>query len=750
MKRIPLILSVSLLLRLTTMFIPAAEGLVSAGAGSYTTALPVGAKSPPAIIYRTAKAGPKMPSNDWWSSLAFASNSFTHFPHPLAVKTEPAGLRIGYPGATITANKSGIFGNGGTDLVLGHSAEASFTKALVDGWSDWFVDVLFATNGHSMRVSYGHGSPFVFVVYAGGHARITFSKEPEILTGKETSPTLGATIGGRHYGLFGPSGAKWKGIGTPVLECESPQPYFSVALLPDGAASTLELFARHAHAHVTDSRVMWSYDETSSSVTTTFRVTTQPREGTEKGTIFALYPHQWRNPPTPLLPLDYGSVRGRMKLAAGSEFVTRMIFPGVLPSLPEVGGVERARMAELLRPEIEKGRTNVADTYWNGKEFGKLATLIPIAEQYELKDQADLLRSRLRGQLENWLKATEDSGQLKRKGLFYYDARWGTLIGYPASYGSDVELNDHHFHYGYFIKAAAEIARHDPAWAADSRWGTMIRLLIRDIASPDRNDPLFPFLRCFDPYAGHSWASGHARFGDGNNNESSSEAMNAWCGLILWAESIGDKPLRDLGIYLFTTEMNAIHEYWFDVHGDNFPKTYPASVVTMIWGGKGANATWFSADPQLVHGINFLPMHGGSLYLGLFPEYAARNHLALVTERGGDQFTSWADILWMYRALSDATDAVKLHQTSGPTAKTEGGNTAANTAHWIYNLQKLGRPERGITADHPLYAVLRHGNTRHYAAWNTGSTPRTVRFSDSFALQVPDRSSAHGSKAVQP
>ena len=34
--------------------------------------------------------------------------------------------------------------------------------------------------------------------------------------------------------------------------------------------------------------------------------------------------------------------------------------------------------------------------------------------------------------------------------------------------------------------------------------------------------------------------------------------MNAWCGIILFGESIGDRTLPDLGINLFTTEMNAI------------------------------------------------------------------------------------------------------------------------------------------------------------------------------------------------
>ncbi len=729
----------------------AADPLIQVGAGNYTTRLPAGAKAPPAAIYRTTNAKGKMPSNDWWSSLAWSSNSFDHFPHPLAVRTTPTGLRIAYPGSTITANKSGIFGampGGGDDLIIGHSAEAAFPKALVDGWSDWFIDVLLATNDHRLRLSYGHGSPFVFAMCEGGQGKVIFTQPPRVFSGNESSATLGVTVNGRPYGLFGPGGSTWKGLGSAARICSSSKPYFSVALLPDTTPQTLALFQRHAHAHITDTRVEWSCDAASSSVTTKFTATTSPREGTERGTLFALYPHQWRNATTPLLPLAFGSVRGAMKLAEGESFTTRMTFPGVLPALPNAGGSERAEMQALLQTELDQGRTNIADTYWNGKQLGKLASLVPIAEQYDLEPQAAQLRGRLQGQLEMWLDAAGAGGQPKQKGLFYYDTNWGTLIGYPASYGSDTELNDHHFHYGYFVKAAAEIARHDPAWAGDERWGGMVKLLIRDFTSPDRHDPLFPFLRNFDPYAGHSWASGHARFGDGNNNESSSEAMNAWCSLILWGEATHDKALRDLGVYLFTTELNAIQEYWFDVHGENFPRTFPASVVTMIWGGKGANATWFSADPQMVHGINFLPIHGGSLYLGLYPEYVERNYRALVAEHGSDRFTNWPDIVWMYRALSDTDDAVKLREAAGAGAKIEAGNSAANVEHWMQNLRKLGHVDRSVTADHPLYAVFRLGNTRHYVAFQTSGQPLAVKFSDGFVLPTGASGFAQGSKPV--
>jgi endoglucanase Acf2 len=727
------------------------SGLISVGAGGYTTRLPEGAKAPPVPRCQPAAGRLKMPTSDWWSSLAWSTNSFAQFPHPLAVRPEPAGLRIAYPGARITANRSGIFGGmpgGLEDFILGHSSGDLFSVPLPTGFSGWFVTARFSAGTNFLETTYGHGSPFVYAGYGGGQARLLFGLPPDVWAGDENSSALGITVHGRHYGLFGPSGAKWEGLGGKTLLCRSPQPYFSVALLPDNTGATLALFQRHAHSHVVNTLVDWRYEPATSAVRTTFRFVTEPREGTETNTLFSLYPHQWRHAETPLLPLTYGSVRGLLKLGVGPSFTTRMTFPGVLPALPEAGGCTPLQMAELFRPEVEKAQTNLADTYWNGKQLGRWATLIPIAEQYSLTAQATALRERLRGQLETWLSPGGSDGQPKRRGLFHYDSRWGTLIGYPASYGSDVELNDHHFHYGYFIKGAAEIARRDPAWAADPRWGGMVMLLIRDIASPDPDDPLFPWLRCFDPYAGHSWASGHARFGDGNNNESSSEAMNAWCGIILWGEATGDAALRDLGIFLFTTEMSAIQEYWFDVHGENFPKPYPASVVTMVWGGKGANATWFSADPQLVHGINWLPLHGGSLYLGLDSAYAEKNYLALVAEHRSDRFTQWADLAWMYRTLSDPADAVRLFETAGSEAKFEGGNSRVNLVHWLYNLRKLGRVDGSVTADHPLYAVFRTGRTRHYAAYNAAPVPRAVHFSDGFTLQVDEGCFGCGARTV--
>ena len=711
----------------------AAEPVTRVGAGSYANALPPGAKGPPETIYRTENAKGPMPTNDWWSSLAWLKYSERQYPHPLAVEAGAGGLRV-YSPAAITANKDAIFGfmpeRSGDDLILGHSSQEKFPDALVDGFSDWFVSARFAEGDKRLTVTYGHGSPFVYALYQGGSARITLGKPGQVWAGDEKSAVLGLTVNGKHYGLFGPSGSTWTGLKDKALVNQTGAGYFSLAVLPDANPKTLALFAEYAHAHVADSKVAWAFDPKTGAVTTTFSFTTKLYEGKQDQTLFALYPHQWRNAAGLKYLAEYPSVRGKMKLAAGTSFQTVMRYPGVLPVLPAVAGVDKQQLAAYLKPEILVNDAPPKDTYWDGKWLGKLTVLARTADQYGLGDTAKTLRDKIRLRLEEWLTATAADGKVKTKGLFAYESRWGTLIGYPASYGSDQELNDHHFHYGYFFQAAAEIAMHDPEWAKDDHFGGMVKLLIRDCASPDRQDKLFPFLRCFDPYAGHSWASGHAKFGDGNNQESSSEAMNAWSGLILWAEATGDTGLRDLGVYLFTTEMNAINEYWFDVTGENCPKTYTASVVTMVWGGKGANATWFSAEPAMVHGINWLPIHAGALYLGHHPGYVEKNYSALVKESGGTTWKVWSDLIWMYRALVDPADALKLFEAGKDKVRYEEGNSKAATYVWLTTLNELGQADASVTADAMLYGVFRKGAARTYAVYSLKDAPQTVTFSD--------------------
>jgi endoglucanase Acf2 len=718
-----------------------AEPVVTAGAGSYRTSAPPPCKPLPQEMFRTTEVTGPMITNQWWSSLVWQQFSQNMFAHPAFMRCDPKGLVLGYPGARIHGNGAGIFGsvdlqNG--DLSIGHSMVTEFAKADCAGYSDWFVTAMMHRDDLSLKTTFGHGSPFVFCEIQGGDPRVTFVNAPKIWSGNAADAVLGVTVNGHHYGLFGETGARWEGLdGTQFTNVGRKHSYFSIAVLPNDQPETLRFFAKYAHAHVTSTRVEYQVD--GATIRATYQFVCTPREGSETDTVFALYPHQWKYTDTELTELTYGSVRGTMKVGVGSKFTTSVPMQGVLPMLPRQGIGDSARMLDFLQAEAAKEKPGFADTYWEGKHLGTLASLSGIAEAAGAEELQREFVGELKRRLEDWFTATPD----KEQPVFYYDANWGALIGSRPSYGSDRPLNDHHFHYGYFIRAAAEIARRDPEWT--NRWGAMVNLLARDIASPDRTDPLFPHLRCFDIYAGHSWASGDANFADGNNQESSSESLNAWYGLILWGEATGNQQLRDLGLFLFNTERTAVEEYWFDVAGSNYPSDFPNVALGMVWGGKGAFGTWFSGEIDCIHGINWLPFTPASVYMGRHPEYVRKNYQQIVSKRkGGTDFnTGWGDLVLMFGALDDPTPAV-AHLTAHPSCKIESGNSRAFMEHWIGTFVALGQIDATTTSAHPFTNVFVRNGKKSYAAYNYGITPASVTFSDGTQLRVPARSMAMG------
>jgi len=645
----------------------------------------------------------------------------------MAMVCHEGGMGVTYPGAAIVGAESAIMGGGVTstgDFIIGHSGGEAFTETLLADSSDWFITARFEKGDLSLDTTFGHGSPFIYGLIQGGSPTLQFSEKPQIWSGKAGEPVLGVTVRGNHYGIFGPSSSEWKVDGSgQTFTNHSEAPYFSVALLPDNEPATLTAFQRVAHYHVVDTQVDYKIHD--GHVHSRFRFKTKAMEGEGEGTLFALYPHQWKYTSSSLSELSYQSVRGLMKLGKGTEFSTRVPIQGLLPRLPKEGIPDPKRMMSYLEKNPPAKNLVFKDTYWEGKHLGKLATLGGIAEALGETQLRKGYMDEIKARLENWFTATpgEDSP------LFYYNSTWGTLIGSKPSYGSDEQINDHHFHYGYFIRAAAEVVRFDPEWA--KKWGPMVELLIRDIASPDREDSLFPHIRCFDQYAGHSWASGHADFADGNNQESSSESMNAWYGLILWGEVTGNETIRDTGLALYNVERTAVEEYWFDVSETNFPESFPQVALGMVWGGKGAFATWFSGDIDCIHGINWLPFTPASIYMGRFPDYVKKNHDRIVQKREGgtDYNTGWGDLVVMFNALSDPSMAAD-YIDSNPNCKLEGGNTHAFMYHWIHTLDQLGRNDASITSSHPYVNVFNKDGKRTYAAYNFADSPIEVSFSD--------------------
>jgi endoglucanase Acf2 len=451
---------------------PAAAATIPVGAGSYSDIRPAGTTGPtnntgqPVTPKVTANARNKpVPTNDWWSSLAFqryGDNPYSTpmYGHPLTYQAVSGGLEIGYP------TSPSIVGEGRqyeyahkADLTLGLSGlNSPDTKA--DDWSDWTVTPYWSDGTRTLRTTIGHGMPFVYAKGNGGGARITTASAPDVFA--DQGNVLGITVAGHHYALFAPTGSDWNVSGSAITAGLGGKDYFSVAVLP--STDALATYRKYAFSFVTGSTVDWDYS--GGTVRATYKLTTEAKEGSERGTLQALYRHQWLHTTDPLTSYTYVSPRGTMKVREGTSFTTSQKASPVLPGLPRTNAVDTARLRNYLNDVANSSDpfSGAVDTYWTGKALGKLAQLVPLADQIGEEAIRDKLIDLLKGRLQQWLTAGGANE-------FSYDNAWKTLIGYPASYGSDSELNDHHFHYGYYVYAAAIVAQYDSSWAADSAWG---------------------------------------------------------------------------------------------------------------------------------------------------------------------------------------------------------------------------------------------------------------------------------------
>jgi endoglucanase Acf2 len=553
--------------------------------------------------------------------------------------------------------------------------------------------------------------------------------------------------------MFGPTGVRWEQVSPTewLGRLPSGAGYLSAAALPDERPESLQLLTRHAYAFLQDTRVDWRFDETTSKVETTFTAKTRIMEGADNGPLLGLYPHQWyKNAALEgKLGPSYDSIRGKIHLLAASQFKIERTYHGVLPHWPGIKeGSGANELNDLLKIDVRKRRELIpirenkddwrVSAYWQGKGLTRATQLAAVAEQQGDLATRDQVLALVKDRMEWWFGGTGRS-------YFHYDKGLGTMVAYPDEFFAVAEMNDHHFWYSYWIRAAAEIALRDPAWASKEKWGGMIDMLVADIATPQRGRADFPFLRPFDQYSGFSMASGVGLYDFGNGQESTSEAIAAWASIILWGEATGNRELRDLGIYLYTTEIDAVSHYWFDIHGLVFPPEYKNVEASWVFGGRYAHKTWWTDEPRQTKGINLLPVTTFSTYLGRDPDYVKRNVAALKPETDAYNAVGkfppnpppkdvWQDIFAKYLALADPAAALAQWDRFG---SVELGDTRTHTLHWILSLQEMGTPDFSVTANTSLYSVFKRPDGRKtYLAYNAGKAPIDVKFSDGKTLTV--------------
>ncbi len=536
------------------------------------------------------------------------------------------------------------------DPAVKFSTDFAPASAVALDWSDWLVQMRLEQNENAYYdVTMGHGLPFVWVESTGVSPLLAIDASAvfrdtsgNVVTLPYTGAALAVEVQGRVFGLHAPDGTVFSDANEDVLVTFSgTDTYLVISALPD--AASLSAFDTYAYAIPRHTQMDWSYDPADGYVRTEWSVTAEALKGSATTVLQGWIPHHYRETTNDLTFTgdSYVTPRGKLKLSASNTAQIDFPFMGILPNLPvpsQLGGTHDyspERMEYFL--DNYATRTDYGgDTYWGGKSLTQFADYMTMAADLGSENET-ALQAVLTTALTDWL--TYDGVEQE-----YYFARYDrykALIGFNESYGSS-QFTDNHFHYGYFTRSAALLGFQDPQFLAD--YGGMITLVAKEYANWDRTDTDFPFLRTFDIWHGHSYAGGTSA-GNGNNQESSSESIQSWCGLFLLGEAMDDADMAAAGAMGYAIERLAIKEYWNDYHGNPnasnpvlgdggvLPTEYGHDIGGIVFDSGPAFATFFNGDPGWIYGIQWLPIQPGLAYLGEDQAFAKAQMSSMILDR---------------------------------------------------------------------------------------------------------------------
>ena len=736
---------------------------------------PIGAPTP--LIPKLVAPASEQPTmtHRWWGSVSFfgemtvgdPSKAGYITPDPITARITNRGTRIlGIPAGLQARDKEYIypipdpFSEVFDGIAVANTDYPNMSASLKD-YSDGSVTVQWnSSDTPVMEATFVHGSPYIFFTALEGNL-VVRTKAPDggekgIFYQQGNSLGVWTSVAGNrnHFLITGHDTTEFTNVNSAEIGVNNSVKRMTVTWLPQLASNPstpmIESFEAHATTRVDEVFIDYSVDRSSNSVTVSHEYRFQDAPVT---TMAGLLPMHWKNSDQALSGYKIRSARGVTQFAETSSFSYTIPFVGVLPYFPEgIGEYDPAQLQTLITEFMDQGAANwntAEDTYWAGKNYGKIAELAAIARSNDMVEEADTLINWLKAELEDWFRA-DTNGSLDTNKYFVYDDQWNTLLGLEESFGSHQQLNDHHFHYGYFVRAATEVCRVDPDWCGADAWGPMIELLIRDYAG-GRDDTMFPYLRNFDPAYGFSWASGHANFALGNNNESTSEAANSYGAIVLYGLITGNDELVERGMYLHASSTSAYWEYWnnidrfrgLDGDYDNFPAGYTRMTTSIIWGSGHVFSTWFSGAFAHILGIQGLPLSPLVLHIGQHADYlkdyvdVGMSGESSNGKPSGLPDDHWRDVWWNIWSMTDGTAALDDLETYGFDYVPEAGETKAHTYHWVHTFAKLGHTLTGtgeLTADIPSAVAFHNNGVTTYLAYNYSTTETPVNFSDGVTL----------------
>ncbi|KAK9429010.1 endo-1,3(4)-beta-glucanase [Lipomyces doorenjongii] len=313
-------------------------------------------------------------------------------------------------------------------------------------------------------------------------------------------------------------------------------------------------------------------------------------------------------------------------------------------------------------------QTNLASMYFAGKALDKFAMICYVAH-FILKDS--IITATCLTKLKASFSRFASNSQIYP--LKYDNTYKGIVSSITLSTGNSGDdfgntyYNDHHFHYGYHIHAAAVIGYIDNdlggTWVANNK--DYVNALVRDVANPSSLDIFFPFSRSFSWFHGHSWAKGLFESADGKDEESSSEDYNHAYAIKLWGQVVGDASMEARGAMMLAIMKRAMNSYMLmnntnTIQPPNFIKN---KVSGILFENKVDHTTYFGTNIQYIQGIHMIPITPVSSYIRS-PGFVQQEWTSLLSSVAPTLTDGWKGILYANLALYDPTSSYKFFTNS--------------------------------------------------------------------------------------
>ncbi len=626
---------------------------------------------------RWASTDAPLPTNAWWENFVLNEGTGVANSLPYIVKCSTDGLSGCMPG--MVTSETFVISSFVSNWTLGTS-ESLAAHQVVD-YDPLSVTVEWSAGAGTLQAPIVRGMPYLTTVYSGltpevstihailsingasPNASITDSRFELVLNNGQTwvlyaSEPIALTYTGNNT-LQGPS--QWNGV-------------LRMAVVGgNNVATSTTLLDAHSDAYPTGGTVSATATGDQAELVFDWELASMSGGSATQALQCALPHHLPVLQETPEAGTAYPTIKGNLPLVLGgawhmTEALTTIGFEspsGIAPSLEQ--DVRDALAADANWP------INANDTYFGAKQLAAVGRMAVIADELNETALAANYRTNLGNALHPWLNAT-NSDPLR------YDETWGGVITTSGGSFDQGVYNDHHFHYGYFLYAAACMAKDNPTWVA--QWGDEVMHLVRNLANPAASDPHYTFMRNKDWFVGHSWASGLFEFGDGRNQESTSEAVNAWYSVYLYGLATGNDRLRDLGRLMLATEIRSTQQYWqVDSNDGIYDEPFASNkVVGVLWSTKVDYGTFFGANTEFIHCIQMLPFTPITEEL-LEPAWVEEEYPVLVTALDNPSIgEGWKGFVYMAHAVIDPAAGWNECQTL---TGYDDGNSETNTLYWL-------------------------------------------------------------------